>query len=266
MMNTSTDAHRNVLRCDQPGREAAPNRPLLLPLVTRAGNERDLQDRVLELASRGTWQATQRFPMTVSAPVSCAEQSNEQCNFADLVYATITTSLHQGFRNVLLVPWGGGQSAGSLIDPVKRALTGRTGEAVSRTEMALPLVHVNGISARTVFGGLSSVHTQLGPLLEALPGWDRTWIRLSAGQVRIVLLRSGEGSAPSSQSAAWESPTIKALTAALCPHRAELMTPNELSRWQRDGEIYAHFLVALLSAATEFLRQEFMREECDDAR
>jgi hypothetical protein len=164
--------------------------------------------------------------------VSLPEQSNEQCIFADLVYATITTYLHQGFRRVLLVPWGGRQSMGSLIKPVQRALSAVTGEAVSLTEMALPSVHVDGISARTVFGGLSSIQTQLGPLLEAFPGWDRTWIRLSAGQVRTLLLRSGEGRAPSSPSAAWEIPTIKALTAALCPHHAGLMTPSERSRWQ----------------------------------
>ena len=132
--------------------------------------------------------------------------------------------------------------------------------------MALPPVHVDGISARSVFGGLSSVQTQLCPLLEAFPGWDRTWLRLSAGQVRIVLLRSGEGSAPSSPSAAWERPTIKALMAALCPQYAEVMTPSERSRWQRDGEIYARFLVALLGVATEFLRQELMPEEHDNER
>jgi hypothetical protein len=132
--------------------------------------------------------------------------------------------------------------------------------------MAVPPVHVEGISARTVFGGLSSVQAQLGPLLEAFPGWDRTWIRLSAGQVRIVLLRSGEGRALSSQSVAWERPAIKALTAALCPHHAGVITPSERLRWQRDGEIYACFLVALLGAATEFLQQEFMCEEHDDAR
>lgn len=266
MMNTEADAHRNVLRCDQPGREGAPDRPLLLPLVTRAGNEPDLQDRVFELASRATWLVAQHLPVTVAAPVSWAEQSNEQCNFDDLVYATITTCLHQGFRHLLLVPWGGRQSTGSLIKPVQRALSAKTGEAVSRTEMALPPVHVDGISARSVFGGLSSVQTQLGPLLEAFPGWDRTWIRLSAGQVHIVLLRSGEGRAPSSPSAAWEIPTIKALTAALCPHHAGVMTASERSRWQRDGEIYARFLVALLGSATEFLGQELMREEHDDER
>ena len=266
MMNTSTDTHQNVLRYDQPGREDAQDRPFLLPLVTQAGNEADLQDRVLELASRATWLVAQRFPMTVSDPVSWAKQLNEQCTFADLLYATITTYLRRGLRRLLLVPWGGGHSEGSLIEPVKRALAATTGEAVSRTEMALPLVHVEGISARSVFGGLSSVQSQLGPLLEAFPGWDRSWIRLSAGQVRIVLLRSGEGRAPSSPSAAWERPTIKALTAALCPHHLGVMTPSERSRWQRDGEVYARFFVALLGAATEFLEQELMREEHDDAR
>jgi hypothetical protein len=266
MMNPSTDTHQNVLRYDQPGREAAQDRPFLLPLITYVGNEADLQDLVLELASRATWLVAQRFPMTVSDPVSWAKQSNGQNTFADQVYTTIMTCLQRGFRRLLLVPWGGGQSTGSLIEPVQRALAAKTGEAVSWTEMALPPVHVDGISARSVFGGLSSVQTQLCPLLEAFPGWDRTWLRLSAGQVRIVLLRSGEGSAPSSPSAAWERPTIKALMAALCPQYAEVMTPSERSRWQRDGEIYARFLVALLGVATEFLRQELMPEEHDNER
>jgi hypothetical protein len=258
MMHTSADAHRNILLCDQPGREAAPDRPLLLPLITLAGNEQPLQGCVFDLASRAMWLVAQRLPLTVASPVGWAEQSNEQCMFADPVYATITTYLHQGFRHLLLVPWGGRQRTGSLIKPVLRALSAITEEAVSQTAMALPLVHVDGISARTVFGGLSSVQTQLGPLLEAFPGWDRTWIRLSSGQVRIVLLRSGAGRAPSSQPAAWEIPTIKALTAALCPHHAGLMTPIERSRWQRDGEIYSRFLVSLLGAATEFLQLELM--------
>ena len=61
MMNTSTDAHRNVLRYDQLEREAASDRPFLLPLVTRVGNEADLQDRVLELASRATLQGKLSF-------------------------------------------------------------------------------------------------------------------------------------------------------------------------------------------------------------
>jgi hypothetical protein len=64
----------------------------------------------------------------------------------------------------------------------------------------------------------------------------------------------------------WKRPTIKALTAALCPYHDGAMTQIEHSRWQRDGELYARFLVALLGAATEFLQQELTREEHDDAR
>jgi hypothetical protein len=228
-------------------------RPTRRTSSSGSGNEPALQGRVLELASRATWLVAQRLPLSVAAPGSWAEPSNEQCIFAELVYATVTTCLHQGFRRVLLVPWDSRQSTGSLIEPVHRALSAVTGEAVGRTEMALPPVHVEGISARTVFGGLSSIQTQLGPLLEAFPGWDRTWIRLSAGPVRLVLLRSHEARAPSSPSAAWERPTI---TAALCPHHAEVMKPSERSRWQRDGEIYARYLLALLGAATAFLGQE----------
>ena len=265
-MNTSLDTRYKGVRSKHPERNTTVDRPFLLPLVTQAGNEPDLQDCVLELASQVTWQVAQRFPMTVSDPVSLAKQLHEQHTFADLVYTTITTYLQRGLHRVLLVPWGGGQCAGSLLEPVQRALAAITGEAVARTEMVLPPVHVDGISARTVFGGLSSVHTQLGPVLEAFPGWGGTWIRLSAGQVRIVLLRSGEGTAFSPQSAAWETSTIKALTAALCPHDAEVMTPSERFRWKQDGEIYARFLVALLGAATQFLQQELTREGQDDAR
>jgi len=51
-------------------------------------------------------------------------------------------------------------------------------------------------------------------------------------------------------------PTIKALTAALCPQHAGFMNASEHSRWQRDGEIYANYLASLLCAATDFLQQE----------
>jgi hypothetical protein len=145
---------------------------------------------------------------------------------------------------------------GSLLKPAHLALSTVTGEAVSRTEMALPHVHVDGVSARSVFEGFVSIQAQLSPLMEAFPGWDRTWTRLSAGDVKLVLLRSGEWTKQPSKRAAWEIPAMKALTAALCPQQAGFMTASEHSRWQRDGEIYAHYLVSLLCAATEFLQQE----------
>jgi hypothetical protein len=73
--------------------------------------------------------------------------------------------------------------------------------------------------------------------------------------MRIVFLRTSEWTEQLLRSAAWERSTIKALTAALDPQHAGFMTASERYRWQRDGEIYAHYLAALLCAATDFLAQ-----------
>jgi hypothetical protein len=148
---------------------------------------------------------------------------------------------------------------GPLVESALLALSTVTGEAVALAELAQPHVHVEGVSARSALGGLSSIETQLDPLLEAFPGWDRSWIRLSAGKVKILLLRSGKGiEQPSPAATAWEGPTVKALAAALCPQQAGIMTASERSHWQRDGEIYARYLVSLLGAAMDFLQQEQM--------
>jgi len=146
---------------------------------------------------------------------------------------------------------------GPLVESALLALSTVSGEAVSQAELALPQVHVEGVSARSALGGLSSIETQLGPLRETFPGWDRSWIRLSAGKSKILLLRSDKlTEQPSQAAAAWEGPTVKALATALCPRQAGIMTASERSRWQRDGEIYARYLVSLLGAATDFLLQE----------
>jgi hypothetical protein len=96
----------------------------------------------------------------------------------------------------------------------------------------------------------------LSPLLEAFPGWDRRWVRLAAGNVRIVVLRTSEWTEQLLRSAAWEQPTIKALTAALDPQPAGFMTTSERSRWQRDGQILARYLASLLCAAADYLVRE----------
>lgn len=148
---------------------------------------------------------------------------------------------------------------GELAEPVRMALSTVTREAVSQAELAQPHVHVKGVSARSALGGLSSIHTQLGPLLEAFPGWDRRWVRFSAGKVTILLLRSGQVAEQLSQAAAaWEGPAVKALAAALCPQQAAVMTASERQRWQLDGEVYARYLVSLLGAAADCLVREHL--------
>jgi hypothetical protein len=145
---------------------------------------------------------------------------------------------------------------GSLLELARRALGAATGEQVSLTELTVPHVHVDGLLARGAFDGYSSIQAQLSPLVEAFPGWDHTWARLTAGDVRIVLLRTSEWTKQLPRSAAWEKPTIKALTVALDPQRAGFMTASERSRWQNDGEIYTHYLAALLCAAADLLARE----------
>jgi hypothetical protein len=197
----------------------------------------------------------QRLPVTAASPLCWSEQTNERESFAEQVSVTLTACKQQGFRYLLLVPWGK-LGLDSLLEPARFTLSTMSGEAVSLTEMALPHVHVEGVSARSALEGLSSIQTQLRPLLEAFPGWNRSWIRLSTSEMKVVLLRSGGWTTPPSQTAVWEMPTMKALTAALSPQQAGFMTASERWRWQRDGQIYAHYLVSLLCAATEFLQRE----------
>jgi len=150
------------------------------------------------------------------------------------VYITLAACLQQGFRRLLLVPWGGRQRTVALVESVLKALSTWTWKVVSRTELALPHVHVDGISARSVFGGLSSIETQLGPLLEAFPGWDRTWTRLAAGDVTICLLVEarlrGEWTEQLSRVTAWgRCQRGRRSQAALRPQQAGFMTTTALT-------------------------------------
>ena len=238
-------------------REVPHDAPLLLPLIEQAADEPQARRCLLEVVSQLTQRAAQSLPITVTSPLCHTSQASEECSFADQVFTTVSECLQQGFRRLLLVPFGGRQAMGPLVESALLALSTVTGEAVSPAELALPHVHVEGISARSALGGLSSIQTQLSPLLAAFPGWDRSWVRLSAGKVTILLLRSGKVTEqPSLATAAWERRTMKALATALCPQHAAIMTASERSRLQRDGEIYARYLVSLLSAATDFLQQE----------
>lgn len=255
-MTIATYSHTDTTRCEQEGTKSPANVPYLLSLIGQEGDERQAQGRAADLATRITRLVTKRLPVTTAPPLCWTEQTSKEDTFADRVSITLTAYLQQGFRRLLLVPWGSRQSTGTLLESARLALSTVTGGAVSQTEMALPYVHVDGVSARSTFEGLSSIQTQLSPLVEAFPGWNRTWTMLSAGQVKIVLLCSSTGTGQPSRTVAWEMPTMKALTAALCPHQVGFMTASERWRWQRDGQIYAHYLISLLCAATQFLQQE----------
>ncbi len=230
--------------------------PYLLSLVDQAAGEQQVQSHFAGLASQVTRLVAKHLSVTTASLIGGTERASEEHTFAEQACSALTTYSQQGFRRLLLIPWGGRRHMGSLLELAHRALSTATGETVSVIEMTLPHVHVDGVSARGSFEGYVNIQAQLSPLIEAFPGWDRRWTRLSAGDMRIVLLRTSEWTAQPFRNSAWEKPTIKALTAALCPQHAGFMMASERSRWQRDGEIYANYLASLLCAATNFLQQE----------
>lgn len=252
-MMTPTCAYQEGVPSDQGGMDAPRELPFLLSLVSQAAGEQQAQSQIAGLASQVVRLVAQCRPVTAVPLLDGAEKASEERAFADQMYSTLTTYLQQGFRRLLLVPWGGRRRMESLLELARLALSTVTRDAISLTEITLPHVHVDGVSARGAFEGYISIQAQLSPLMEAFPGWDCVWVRLSAGDVKIVLLRTSEWTEELLRSVAWEMPTIKALTAALCPQHAGFMTASERSRWQRDGQIYAHYLASLLCAATDLL-------------
>ena len=155
---------------DEQERGVPHDAPLLLPLIEQAADELQVRRCLLEVVSQLTQRAAQRLPITAASPLCRTSQASEERPFADQVFTTVSVCLHQGFRRLLLVPWGGRQEMGPLVETALLALSTMTGEAVSQAELALPHVHVEGVSARRALGGLSSIQTQLSPLLEAFPG------------------------------------------------------------------------------------------------
>ena len=255
-MMTPTYVHQNGVLSKMVERKAPRELPYLLSLVDQAAGEQQVQSHIAGLASQVTRLVAQHLPVTTASLLGGTERASEEYTFAEQVCSALTTYFQQGFRRLLLIPWGGRRRMGSLLELGHRALSTATRETVSVIELTLPHVHVDGVSARDAFEGYVSIQAQLSPLMEAFPGWDRTWTRLSAGNMRIVLLRTSEWTAQPFRDSAWEKPTIKTLTAALCPQHAGFMSASERSRWQRDGEIYANYLASLLCAATDFLQQE----------
>lgn len=254
-MGTFAYSNQDMEHCNQGGRKTSCKQPLLLPLLDEATSEHYTQSHISALASQINRLVAQRLPITAVSPLCWTEQSRQDHTYAESVYSALTTYLQQGFQRLLLVPWGGRQSTSSLSEFAHLVLSTTTEKEVSRTELALPHVHVDGVSVRSGFEGFASTQTQLVPLLEEFPGWDRIWSRLSAGDVTILLLRTSEQARQLSRAARWEMPTRKALTAALGLQQVGFMTASERSGWQQDGDIYARYLVSLLCSAIELLRQ-----------
>jgi len=232
------------------------NSPGLLSVVESPAQKQVEFSFVKELASHITRQVERHIPVFVMPPMYCHDQRSDSEKFSDQLCAALTDCLHRGVRRLLLVPWGDGQMTDALIEATTRALYAATGKEVSTLTISAPCVHVDGVSVKRAFEGFSSVQDQLNPLVEQFPGWDHEYTCFSAADAKIVLLRSINCMRLQPRGNTMKLTIMKALAAAFCPDQVMTMPVSTLNQWERDGLIYAHYLVSLLSAALEPLRHE----------
>ncbi len=268
-MIATTVTHTHMTMSEQEATGRLQRSPLLLSLIGSAAVERQPFSFVSEIASHITRRAEQQVRVSVVPTVYCDDQMSDSSTLPERLGVTLTAWLHQGVRRLLLVPWGGGQVLDAWIEATTRALHMAMGEEVRRTTMPTPCVHVDGVSVRRAFEGFASVQDQLNPLVEQFPGWGREYACFSAGDAKIVLLHSPEWMSQQARRNALEVSIVKALTAALCSTQVSLTPASARSQWEKDGHIYAHYLVALLCAVTESLQREdralndpYLKEEC----
>jgi hypothetical protein len=253
---TVTNTHMTMSEQEATGRPQSS--PLLLSLIGSAAVERQPFSFVSELASHITRRVEQQVRVSIAPTVYCDDQMSDSSTLPERLGVTLTAWLHQGVRRLLLVPWGGGQVGQVLdawIEATTRALHRAMGEEVRRTTMSAPCVHVDGVSVRRAFEGFASVQEQLNPLVEQFPGWGREYACFSAGEAKIVLLHSPEWMSQQPRRHALEASIVKALTAALCSTQVSLTPASDHAQWEKDGHIYAHYLVALLCAVTASLQR-----------
>src|SRR5436305_5892049 len=146
-MMTPTYLHHDGVLSKLGERKAPRELPYLLCLVGQAAGERQVQRHIAALASQVTRLVAQHLPVTTASLLSGTERASEEHTFAEQACSVLTTYLQQGFRRLLLIPWGGRRHMGSLLELAHRTLSTATGETVSVIEMTLPHVHLDGVSA-----------------------------------------------------------------------------------------------------------------------
>lgn len=255
-MTPAVVTNTQIAMDNQEAGKMSQNSPGLLSVVVSPAQKQVEFSFVKELTSHITRQVERDIPVFVMPPMYCHDQRSDSKTFSDQLCATLTDYLHRGVRRLLLVPWGDGQMTDALIEATTRALYAATGEEVSTTTISAPCVHVDGVSVKRAFEGFSSVQDQLNPLVEQFPGWDHEYTCFSSADAKIVLLRSINCMRLQPQGNAMKLTIMKALAAAFCPDQVWTVPVNALNQWERDGHIYARYLVSLLSATMESLRHE----------
>jgi len=252
-MTTTIVPKTHPLLPEQKVHRSRKNYPLLLSFVEGATQEQQAFHLICEFASYITQQVEQSVPVSVVPHICYDDLASNAGGLLNRFSNTFIECLQQGVQRLLLVPWGDQPITGMLIEAATAALRTATGEEISIMTLPAPRVHVDGVSVRRALEGFASVQEQLSYVVEQFPGWSREYTCLSAGKAKIVLLRSTEGAGRRFRGNTLEMSAMKALTAALCPDHMDTLPASELYQWKRDGHIYAHYLVSLLSMVTEKL-------------
>jgi hypothetical protein len=255
-MVTTITTNTHMTMSEQEATRRLQSSPLLLSLIGSVAEERQPFSLVREIASQITQRVEQQVRVSVVPTLYCNDQMSDSSTLPDRLGVTLTEWLHQGVRDLLVVPWGAGQALDAWIEATTSALHIAMGEEVCRTTMPAPRVHVDGVSVRRALEGFASVQDQLNPLVEQFPCWGREYTCFCAGDAKIVLLHSLECMRQQPRRNALEASIMKALTAALCSTQVRLAPASNLTQWKKDGHIYAHYLVSLLCALTESLQRE----------
>lgn len=226
------------------------NSPLLLFLLEGTAQELTSANELTSLIGQ---QVEQRVLISIASHPYYHAQMSGTSTCCDRLSTALTEWLNQGFRRMLLVPWGGEQMTDTLIKATISALHAASGEQVSTTLIPVPSAHVDGVSVRRAFEGFASVQDQLNPLVKQFPGWDGEYTRFAAGDAQIVLLRSLEHVSQQPRENALEASILRSLAAALCPDQGRTMPVRDLYSCKRDGHIYGRYLVSLLCVVAELL-------------
>ncbi len=214
--------------------------PVLVPVVDGTPSDESGPQHVATLLVTAITQRVERLcPVTTIEPVAMSD-----------VEAGLKNLLRQGVQQIVLVPWCLQDASTDLIKRAASVLQQARPGKVDITTMQRPLIPVHGASPMGPLGGLICVQERLDPYVAILPGWGKVYTCLQAGQANILLLCCGQKQT-FLQRENDISPLEIALLHELCPDQGECGLPRIDAMLERDGAIYAGYLIQLLRAVIE---------------
>jgi hypothetical protein len=214
--------------------------PILVPVVDGTPSDEHGHPPVARLLVTAIIQRVERLcPVTLIEPVALSD-----------VETALKYLLHQGVRQIVLVPWCLQHASADLIERTASVLQQAHQGELDFTTIQRPLLPVHGASPMGPLGGLIYAQERLDPYVALLPGWPKVYTCLQAGEAHLLLLSAHQTHGLLGQEKDI-SPLEIALLHELCPDQGESVVPCLDAMLVRDGAIYAGYLVQLLRAVIE---------------